>query len=741
MARKFIYEGLIMKYTLWLVLILLKGPCLAQAAVEIPADDPNIQYFGRWDFSDPLAPSHSWPGVCIYAEFQGTSIGVKLNDNFCYYNIFIDGVLLPVFHPANNGLASYTLASGLSDGVHTILFHKRNETSWAKFSFHGFILDDGKTLLPPPAKPGRKIEFVGDSFTSASGNEYDKPDKPANDAPLTNIYEGFGPITARHFNAQYMMTSRSGFGMVMDWQGSTVNNIPDCFDQTHTCTATPPWDFEQWIPNLVVIGLGLNDYSGFGGWNGPVSDFNRTLYKTRYHQFIATLRDVYPGVKILAVAPHVAWLQGVISEIVTEENAGGNNDVYYTYYHEYPGGYVYEGHPSVATHRKIADELIAAIEKIDAWTPYDDQQPPVFTKTPASPFTAYTTAVPLQFQTDSYATVRYSDQDKPWEQMEHTFQTTGQRTHIDTLHGDHGKTRTVYFRAADVRGNRMQESAVVTFTIDTTRVLRKWRDQGFDDANWKSGPTSIGYGTTSSLKTVCDPVITAYFRRPFQVADVSLLTGLGFLVKGRDAAIVYLNGREIERINFPANDEITYVTTPVKTMMMNKMVVINAANGLGYVRNGENLLAVEMHAWDAATSGLFFDAQLIDNKNTIYFKLGSEWKYDDGGAEPAAQIQDKTTGVAMAPDVQLPQTPRLEQNYPNPFNASTRVIFSLPASAHVSLRVYSLLGKEVTRLIEERLPAGEHNITWDARGLGSGIYYLILNAGPYRLAEKTLLLK
>lgn len=730
-----------MKTTLCLILILLTGFCLVQAAVEIPADDPNIQYFGRWDFSDPLAPSHSWPGVYIYAEFQGTSIGVKLNDHFCYYNVFIDGVLRPVFHPSVNGLTTYTLASGLSDGVHTILLHKRNETTWAKFSFHGFILDDGKTLLPPPAKPERKIEFVGDSFTSASGNEYDKPDKPANDAPLTNIYEGFGPITARHFGAQYMMTSRSGFGMVMDWQGSTVNNIPDCFDQTHTYTATPPWDFQQWIPNLVVIGLGLNDYSGFGGWNGPVSETNRNLYKTRYHQFIATLRDVYPGVKILAAAPHVDWLQQVIAEIVTEENAAGNNDVYYTYYHYYEGGYVYEGHPSVATHRKIADELIAAIEKFDAWTPYDDQQPPVFTRTPASPFTAYATAVPVQFQTDSYAVVKYSEHDKPWEQMEHTFQKTGQRTHLDTLHGDHGKTHTFYFRAADVRGNQMQASAVVTFTIDTTKVLRKWQDQGFDDSNWKSGPTSIGYGTTSSLKTVCAPVITAYFRHPFQVTDVSDITGMGFFVRGRDAAVVYLNGHEIRRINFNAGDAIAYETTPVKTMPMNEMTVINAGNGLGYIRNGENLFAVEMHAYDAGFSGLVFDAQLIDNKNTIYFKLGSEWKYDDGGAEPSPQIQDKATGVAIAPDMQLPQTPRLEQNYPNPFNARTRITFSLPHPARVTLQVFSILGAEVARLVDARLPAGEHSVSWHASVCSTGLYYLVLTTDKNKFVQKALLIK
>ncbi len=72
-------------------------------SVTVPADDPNIQYFGRWDFSDPKAPTHSWPGVYVYAVFDGTSIGVVLDDNFNYYNVFIDDTLFIKFHGNKSG--------------------------------------------------------------------------------------------------------------------------------------------------------------------------------------------------------------------------------------------------------------------------------------------------------------------------------------------------------------------------------------------------------------------------------------------------------------------------------------------------------------------------------------------------------------------------------------------------------------------------------------------------------------
>jgi hypothetical protein len=712
----------------------------AGAATEIPADHPYIQYFGRWDFTDPKAPSHSWPGVYIYAEFDGTSIGVTLNDNFCYYNVIIDGAAPVVFHPANAGIQNYMLATGLSAGKHTILFHKRNETTWAKFSFHGFILDDGKSLQPPPARPERKMEFIGDSFTSASGNEYDKPDKPENDAPLTNIYAGFGPITARYFGAQYMMTSRSGYGMVMDWQGALSGNVPDIYSQTHTFTATPPWDFRSWIPNLVVIGLGLNDYSGFGGWKGPISETNKNLYKTRYHQFMATIRDNYPGVKILAVAPHVEWLQSTILEVVSEEHVVGNNDVFYAKYSYYEGGYVYEGHPNVATHRKIADELIAAIEKIDAWEPYDDKKPPQITKAPASPFASYSKDVTLSFETDTYATMKYSSADKPWDQMELAFSQTGQRNHSVTIPCTHGKTYAFYFRAADIKGNMMTASHTITFTVDTSKVQLNWIDPGYDDSTWKSAAAPLGY-MGSGIKTTTSSVITVYFRRAFQIADASAVLGMGIFVKGHDGAVVYLNGHQLERINVSATEEITSASIATVSMNMNKMVVINSANGLNYLKTGENIVAVEMHTADLNMLGLLFDGQLIDNRNAIYFKLGAEWKYSDTGITPEAQIKNKVTSVTRETAETLPTTSQLWQNFPNPFNPATAIRFSLAEPADVSLVVYSLRGEEVDRLVDGRMAAGYHRVTWDGRQLANGVYFYELRAGAYREMHKAVLVK
>jgi hypothetical protein len=83
----------------------------------------------------------------------------------------------------------------------------------------------------------------------------------------------------------------------------------------------------------------------------------------------------------------------------------------------------------------------------------------------------------------------------------------------------------------------------------------------------------------------------------------------------------------------------------------------------------------------------------------------------------------------------------LEQNYPNPFNPSTLISYRLPATSEVTLKVYNVLGKEIDTLVSEELPAGDHEIEFDASGLTSGIYYYQLKAGTFVQTNKMVYLK
>ena len=89
----------------------------------------------------------------------------------------------------------------------------------------------------------------------------------------------------------------------------------------------------------------------------------------------------------------------------------------------------------------------------------------------------------------------------------------------------------------------------------------------------------------------------------------------------------------------------------------------------------------------------------------------------------------------------MPGTFSLSQNYPNPFNPSTTIEFSLPKSEFVELKVYNILGKEVSVLVSNKLNQGNHTYTFDGKNLASGIYYYQLVAGKYREVKKMILLR
>jgi hypothetical protein len=91
--------------------------------------------------------------------------------------------------------------------------------------------------------------------------------------------------------------------------------------------------------------------------------------------------------------------------------------------------------------------------------------------------------------------------------------------------------------------------------------------------------------------------------------------------------------------------------------------------------------------------------------------------------------------------IATPKIFRLKQNYPNPFNPRTAITFDLPKLCFVTLRIYNLLGKEIETLINSYLQPGEHQITWSAKDLPSGMYLYRLEAGDFIETKKLILQK
>jgi len=102
-------------------------------------------------------------------------------------------------------------------------------------------------------------------------------------------------------------------------------------------------------------------------------------------------------------------------------------------------------------------------------------------------------------------------------------------------------------------------------------------------------------------------------------------------------------------------------------------------------------------------------------------------------------------GIAEAEST-LPAAFTLHQNYPNPFNPVSTIRYELPQASSVSLSVYDILGREVTRLVDSYMEPGRHQVEWigrdaDGQELPSGIYIARLATPSYTKSIKMLLLK
>lgn len=98
-----------------------------------------------------------------------------------------------------------------------------------------------------------------------------------------------------------------------------------------------------------------------------------------------------------------------------------------------------------------------------------------------------------------------------------------------------------------------------------------------------------------------------------------------------------------------------------------------------------------------------------------------------------------TVGVKEGTLAATPRQIELLQNYPNPFNPSTRITYELPQSEFVIMKVYDILGKEVTTLVNEYRTQGTHHVNFDANNLSGGVYLYRLQAGKHVQTKKMIL--
>jgi len=354
-----------MRFYLWLILATMVW---SQSNWILPSD-PHIQYVGRWDLRDPQAAVADWPGVYLRVAFAGSGCQVRLQGVGVFTPV-LDGEVKPVL-VVGDSVQSFEIAKDLSSEKHTLVLYKRSENQTNTVRFLGLQLSSGAQLAEASARPVRRIEFIGDSYTVGYGMESPVREPGAlNEDSLvlftTNSYAAFGPALARSFGAEYQLNAISGRGLVRNLNGILPDkSFATYYDYTlhsarNTNHESPRWDFASWHPQVIVIGLGINDFQA----NPPYAD--TVAFDKAYQALLDSLRNRHPGVKFILCATSVWPTEMLIPRVkaIVAAQAKHQDTQYFEYGAEKTGLW---WHPDVNDHQNITRALRPMVAKAGGW--------------------------------------------------------------------------------------------------------------------------------------------------------------------------------------------------------------------------------------------------------------------------------------------------------------------------------------------------------------------------------------
>jgi lysophospholipase L1-like esterase len=331
--------------------------CMHLSGIEadtlISADNPHINYYGRFDFTSTKAPRFNWSGTTIELKVNGTTtVGVELIDGAGYFDIEIDGKVqaTPLFADSYAS-KKYTLTSALTSASHVIRIVRRNEPYWVIATFKGFYLSDG-AVTQTLDKPVRKMEFCGDSWTAGYFIE-----SCADQQMHTNANKSWARLTSKAFKAQDVILAESGIGLVKSLGGKT--SLPQKYLaalDTMGGAASPRWNFASWIPDIVSIFLGINDKS---------SGATDNEYSAAVHSFVTTIRNNYPSTPILFISYGGCMDNATKAAVAAETTSLNHKNVYYMECKQQVKGCSW--HPDTIDSRVISDSVIVKIKEILGW--------------------------------------------------------------------------------------------------------------------------------------------------------------------------------------------------------------------------------------------------------------------------------------------------------------------------------------------------------------------------------------
>jgi hypothetical protein len=339
---------------------------LSLKAQLISHNNKKIHYTGRIAQKDSCAEIY-WTGSSITLQVKNTTtVKALLQDdggNNYYYVIIDDSIAQKINITTQKQW--YTLATNISTQKHTIQLYKLTNTDYYTTRFYGIDIDASGKLLHYKKKYKHSIEFFGNSITAGHGVEVAKDSADKGQPYFFNNYLAYGAITARHFNAQYHCTAKSGIGVTISW---FKDIMPEIYDRLNPADSNSKWNFTKFQPEIIVINLFQND-----SW--LVNNTQHPQYKLRfdsvkptneflinaYYNFLQNIRSKYPKANIICCLGNMdATKEGskwpsLIKEAVSKCNDKKITTLFFPYKNS-------SAHPNVKEQEAMANQLIAFIK-------------------------------------------------------------------------------------------------------------------------------------------------------------------------------------------------------------------------------------------------------------------------------------------------------------------------------------------------------------------------------------------
>ncbi|RYE16974.1 MAG: acetyl xylan esterase, partial [Sphingobacteriaceae bacterium] len=206
-----------------------------------------------------------------------------------------------------------------------------------------------------------KIEYIGDSITCGTGSDLSTVDCDKGQwYDQHNAYMSYGPTSARSLNAQWVLSSVSGIGLIHSCCDMKLL-MPQVFDKVNQRQDTIKWNFSRYQPDVVTICLGQND---------GVQDSAK--FTNAYISFIKNIRSHYPAASIVCLTSPMGdftltkALKNYLTGIVNAVNKSGDKNVSkYFFSKRFMHGC--GTHPDLAEHQVMAMEVASYIKKLKKW--------------------------------------------------------------------------------------------------------------------------------------------------------------------------------------------------------------------------------------------------------------------------------------------------------------------------------------------------------------------------------------